>query len=102
MMTDVDPRDYIDMFLVKVQPAVLSETSMTEDDFEEDQDPVIFSRKYVDGKIHIELTSKQGAERLVEEWNQRLDAVRRGKLILRHPHSDDESEVDAYLFFQPR
>lgn len=102
MMTDVDPRDYIDMFIVKVQPAVLSETSMTEDNFEEDKDPVIFSRKYVDGKIHLELTSRQGGERLVEEWNQSLDAIRRGKIILRCPHSDDESEVDAYLFFQPR
>jgi hypothetical protein len=101
-MTNVDPRDFIDMYLVKVQPVVLSDTSMTRDDFDEEQHSVIFSRKNVDGDLHIEFTSEQGAERLVEKWNYNLDAIRRGKLILRAPHANDGSEVDAYLFFQAR
>lgn len=101
-MPEVDPRDFMDFFLIAVKPTVFSETSLTKDDIDEQQNPVIYSQNVVDDELHIEFTSKQGAEKLVEDWNRSLDAIRRGKLIIRRPHSSDKSEVDAYLTFQPR
>lgn len=101
-MADVDPRDYIDTYVVEVKPSALGETSLRRDDFNEDQHLVILSQTDVGGELRIEFTTRQGAENLVEELNYTLDAVRRGKLVMRRAHSSDVSDADAYLLFKPR
>lgn len=100
-MTDVDPRDYIDMYIVEVKPSAFSDTSLTEDDLDEDWHANVFSHTIEGGEHKIEFTSEQGAEKLIEEWNQSLDFLRRGGLSLRNPHASDESDTDAYLLFKP-
>jgi len=58
-MTDVDPNDYIDVSLVKVQPAVFEETSLSLDDFDADEHMVILSLQSGEGGIQVEFTSRQ-------------------------------------------
>lgn len=74
-MTDVDPRDFMDFYLVRVSPTVFAETSTTVEDFDEDEYSLIYSTEVIDDELHIEFTSEQGAEILVGDWNYRLDAV---------------------------
>jgi hypothetical protein len=99
-MTDVDPRDYIDMFLVEVESSALEVTSLTEDYFDEESHSVIFSHSRVDGEHRIEFTTEQGAEKVLEEWNESIDTVVPGGVFLTASSVDDESDIDARLSFR--
>lgn len=101
-MTDVDPRDFKDFYLIRVSSRVFVETSMTEDVFDEEEYSLVYSTKVINDELHIEFSSEQGAEKLVDEWNYSLNAIRRGKLIIRSPYSNDGPDVDGVLMFQPR
>jgi len=101
-MADVDPRDYMDTYVVEVKPSALGETSLSKDDFREDQHQVILSRTDVGGELRVEFTTRQGAEKLIDQLNYTLDAIKRGKLLMRKAHPSDASDADAYLLFKPR
>lgn len=99
-MTDVDPRDYIDMFLVEVESSALELTSLTEDNFDEDNHSVIFSHKLETGTYRIDFTTEQGAEKVIEEWNQSMDTEVPGYVYLSTSSVNDESDIDARLLFR--
>jgi hypothetical protein len=56
-MTDVDPRDFMDFYLVKVSSNVFAGTSMERDNFDEAESEFIYSTKEVDGELYIEFTT---------------------------------------------
>lgn len=101
-MTDIDPRDFMDFYLVRVSPTVFSETSLTEDDFDADKHDYIYSSHVDDDELHIEFTTEQGAEKVLGEWNSEIDTIRGGNLIIRSPYSNDSPEIDGVLMFAPR
>lgn len=100
-MAEVDPRDFIDMYLVEVKPTVFTFTSLTKDDFDESRHQIIFSSTVREGEVFVEFPTQMGAERLLGEWNQEIDFRRQGELNLHSAHPNDAAEVDAYLLFKP-
>lgn len=83
-----------------MKTSVFAETSLTESDFDAVSN-LSLSAEEVDDNIRMEFFSREGAE----EWIEQLkpgDKNRRGSLLLRGSHGKDESDVDAYLVFQPK
>jgi hypothetical protein len=101
-MADVDPRNFMDFYRLKVQLSVIAETSMTRDDFDPEEHAVIYSTQTIDDELYVDFTSEQGAEKLIDDWNYSLDAIRRGALSIRSTSLKDRPEVDGLLIFHPK
>jgi hypothetical protein len=87
-------------YLVEVKPSVFAETSLTESDFDAVSN-MSLSAGEVDDNIRMEFLSRDGAEEWIEQLHPESKS-RRGSLLLRRSHGNDESDVDAYLVFQPQ
>jgi hypothetical protein len=86
-------------YLVEVKKSVFIETSLTPADF----DPVsnLSLTEDLSERILMEFTSHGDAMSWVRTLDPEL-AHRAGHITIHGAHSEDESEVDAYLRFSPR
>lgn len=98
-MSDIDPRDFMDFYRLKISLSVFAETSMTRDDFDEEEHAVIYATETIDDGLYVDFISEQGAEKLIDEWNYTLHAIRRGVLRMRDIQLKDRPEVDGLLVF---
>lgn len=88
-------------YLVEVKPSVLSDTSLTPADF----DPVsnlCLSEDQFEERLLIEFTSREDAESWVRSLGPLEETLREGKLRIQGAHSNDDSNVDAYLLFHTK
>ena len=72
-------------YLVELKDSVFRETSLTEDEFDDD--------------LRIEFPSEDHAEAWVSEQDH--SHAEMGNLTLHTAHPNDKSNVDAYVVFQP-
>lgn len=86
-------------YLVEVKQSVFIETSLTPADF----DPVsnLSPTEDFDERILMNFTSYEDAKSWVGTLRPEL-SHRAGRLTIHAAHSEDESQVDAYLLFTPR
>jgi hypothetical protein len=86
-------------YLVEVKQSVFIETSLTPADF----DPVsnLSLTEDFSERILVEFTSHGDAMSWVKTLDPEL-SHRAGHLSIHTAHSEDKSEVDAYLRFSPR
>ena len=75
-----------DSYLIELKDSVFRETALTEEEFENDR--------------QIEFPSEVDAEEWVFDQNRLHSEM--GKLTLHTAHPTDNSDVDAYVVFQPR
>lgn len=87
-------------YLVQVKPSVFSETDLTPADFDAVSNLSLSGDEF-DSKLNMEFSSREDAESWVEGLDYRKNVGRRGRLRLHSAHSEDHSEVDAYLLFKP-
>ena len=88
-------------YLVEVKPSVFVETSLTESDFAPVSN-MSLSEGELEDNICMEFVSREDAEEWIGQLRSDISKHRRGRLLVRRAHRDDESEVDGYLVFQPK
>ncbi len=75
-----------DTYLVELKDTVFQDTPLTEEEFSDDR--------------QIEFSSEADAEAWVSDKNKLHDNL--GELTLHDAHPNDNSDVEAYVVFQPK